>query len=116
MMQYVDHPWMALGALVVGVLAVVLVRAGHARRRARLARYGTTAAIERLAPPDAAAAPKARAWRLGVAALCLGVAVAGPRWGQSTQTLEVEGVDVAIALDLSLSMLADDERPSRLER
>ena len=116
MTPFVDHPWMAIGALVAGVLALVLVRAGHARRRARLARYGTTAAIERLAPADADAAPKARAWRLGVAALFLGIAVAGPRWGNSTQTLEVEGVDVAIALDLSLSMMADDERPSRLER
>jgi Ca-activated chloride channel homolog len=115
-MRFVDHPLGLLAAAVVAVLAFALVRMGHARRRARLMRYGAPEAIERLAPPDAAKLPTARAWRLGVAALCLGIALAGPRWGRATQTLQVEGVDVAIALDLSLSMLADDERPSRLER
>lgn len=116
MTRLFDHAWMLPGALLLAVVAVLLIRAGAARRLARLARYGTEAAIARLAPSDAAAPPRARAWRLGLAALFLGIAVAGPRWGRSEQTLEVEGVDVAIAMDLSLSMLAADERPSRLER
>lgn len=115
-MRFVDYPWMLAAALVIGLVAFVLVLAGHARRRARLARFGTPEAIARLAPVDAAAPPRARAWRLAIAALCLAIALAGPRWGRSEQTLEVEGVDVAIALDLSLSMLAEDERPNRLER
>lgn len=115
-MRFVDYPWMALAAIIAALLAFALVLAGHARRRKRLARFGTAEAIARLAPPDAAIAPRARAWRLAVAALCLGIAIAGPRWGRSEQTLEVEGVDVAIALDLSLSMMAEDEKPSRLER
>jgi Ca-activated chloride channel family protein len=115
-MRFVDYPWMLAAALVIGILAFALVLAGHARRRARLARFGTPEAIARLAPVDAAAPPRARAWRLAMAALCLAIALAGPRWGRSEQTLEVEGVDVAIALDLSLSMLAEDERPNRLER
>lgn len=115
-MRFVDYPWMAMAAIIVALLAFALVLAGHARRRKRLARFGTAEAIARLAPPDAAVAPRARAWRLAVAALCLGIAIAGPRWGRSEQTLEVEGVDVAIALDLSLSMMAEDEKPSRLER
>lgn len=116
MTRLFDHAWMLPGALLLAAVAVLLIRAGAARRRARLARYGTEAAIARLAPADAAAPPRVRAWRLGLAALFLGVAVAGPRWGRSEQTLQVEGVDVAIAMDLSLSMHADDERPSRLER
>ncbi|MCW5825032.1 MAG: VWA domain-containing protein [Gemmatimonadaceae bacterium] len=115
-MRFVDRPWGLLAAVAVAVLAFALVRLGHARRRARLLRYGAPEALARLAPPEAALVPTARAWRLGAAALALGVALAGPRWGRATQTLQVEGVDVAIALDLSLSMLADDERPSRLER
>lgn len=115
-MRIFDHAWMLPGALLLAALAAVLIRAGAARRRARLAQYGTESAIARLAPADAAQPPKARTWRLALATLCLGLAVAGPRWGRSEQTLQVEGVDVAIAMDLSLSMLADDERPSRLER
>lgn len=116
MMRFVDYPWMALSALAIALVAFALVLAGHARRRKRLARFGTAEAIARLAPAEAATPPRARAWRLALAALCLAIAIAGPRWGRSEQTLEVEGVDVAIALDLSLSMMAEDERPSRLER
>lgn len=116
MMRVFDTAWMLPGAVLLAAAALLLVRAGAARRRARLARYGTEAAIARLAPEGAATPARARAWRLGVATLCLGVAIAGPRWGRSEQTLQVEGVDVAIAMDLSLSMLATDERPSRLER
>lgn len=116
MMRFVDHAWMVPGAVLLAAMAMLLVRAGAARRLARLARYGSDAAIARLAPSGATTPARARAWRLGLAALCLGIAVAGPRWGRSEQTLQVEGVDVAIALDLSLSMMADDERPSRLER
>lgn len=115
-LRFVDYPWMAFAALGVALLAFVLVLAGHARRRQRLTRFGSAEAIARLAPSDAAMPPRARAWRLAFAALSLAIAIAGPRWGRSEQTLEVEGVDVAIALDLSLSMMAEDERPSRLER
>ncbi len=116
MTSVVDFPWLLLGALGVGLLAASLVVAGHARRRVRLARYGVPEALARLAPEDASSRPTARALRLGAAACALGIAIAGPRWGASTSTLEVEGVDVALALDVSLSMLAEDERPSRLER
>jgi Ca-activated chloride channel homolog len=111
-----DHPWCLVGALGVALSAAGLILAGHARRRARLARYGSPEAIARLAPPDAARRPTGRALRLAVAALALGVAIAGPRWGESASVFEVDGVDVVIALDASLSMLAEDERPNRLER
>jgi Ca-activated chloride channel homolog len=48
--------------------------------------------------------------------LCAGIAFAGPRWG-TEQTLEHgSGVDIVLALDASLSMLATDARPNRLER
>jgi Ca-activated chloride channel family protein len=116
MMRAFDAPGMLLGAVLLAAVAWLLVRAGAARRQGRLARYGTAAALARLAPPSALAPARAHAWRISLATLGLGIAIAGPRWGQSEQTLQVEGVDVAIAMDLSLSMLATDERPTRLER
>ncbi len=111
-----DRPWLALGGIALAVLAAVLVLVGFARRRARLANYGAPEALARLAPPDAGRRPVRRAAALALATLCLSVGIAGPRWGASTSILESEGIDVAIALDVSLSMLAEDERPSRLER
>ena len=40
---------------------------------------------------------------------------AGPRWGVEQTVVKQQGVDVVLALDASLSMLATDERPSRLQ-
>ncbi len=45
----------------------------------------------------------------------VGLSVLGPQWGEKTQTLRSEGLDMCIALDLSQSMLADDLLPSRLK-
>jgi Ca-activated chloride channel family protein len=114
--QLFDHPWMLLGALVAALAAAGSVLAGHARRRTRLARFGSPEALARLAPQGTDTPPWWRSARLGLAALLLAVAVAGPRWGASELVVESEGIDVVIALDVSLSMLAEDERPSRLER
>lgn len=54
---------------------------------------------------------------LTIAALGLAiVALARPQWGESVQTVEREGVQIIIALDVSRSMLAEDIKPSRLVR
>jgi Ca-activated chloride channel homolog len=52
---------------------------------------------------------------------CLAAAVAGtalglarPRWGERTETVERQGVDIVFVLDSSLSMAAPDVSPSRL--
>jgi Ca-activated chloride channel family protein len=116
MMIALDRPWFVLGGVALAIVAAALVLVGFARRRARLANYGAPEALARLAPPDAGRRPVRRALALALATLCLAIAIAGPRWGASTSILESEGIDVAIALDVSLSMLAEDERPSRLER
>ncbi len=54
---------------------------------------------------------------LTIAALGLAiVALARPQWGENVQTIEREGVQIIIALDVSRSMLAEDVKPSRLVR
>ena len=42
--------------------------------------------------------------------------LAGPQWGSKKRTINPQGIDVLIAVDLSKSMLARDIRPNRLER
>ena len=71
---------------------------------------------QQLAPPDAAGLAPWRSARLGAAALLAGLGLAGPRWGHEPAVVRGEGIDVVLALDASLSMMATDERPSRLER
>lgn len=51
-----------------------------------------------------------------VAATCAILAVAGPTWQKLPQNVEQKQDTLIILLDLSLSMLAEDVNPSRLER
>jgi len=116
MTRFMDHPWLLWLVPALAVVAALTVLAGHRRRQGRLARFGSPEALVRLGPPGLAAAPRARAFRLGLAAALLGAALTGPRWGSGSAIIDSEGIDVALAMDVSLSMLAEDERPSRLER
>jgi Ca-activated chloride channel family protein len=113
---YFDLPWLALAALAAPVLTALAFLLWHRRRVARLARLGNAAGLARLAPDDVRRPPVARAARLSAVALLATLALAGPRWGASSGTVRTEGIDVVLALDASLSMLAQDDKPSRLER
>jgi Ca-activated chloride channel family protein len=53
---------------------------------------------------------------VAVAAFLGTVALAGPRWGHETVVTETRGLNLAIAVDISRSMLAEDASPSRLGR
>ena len=54
---------------------------------------------------------------LVAAAACLAtVALAGPRWGHEAVVTETRGLSLAIAVDISRSMLAEDASPNRLGR
>jgi Ca-activated chloride channel homolog len=111
-----DYPWIAIGAVVLSLLSALTFRFWHRRRIARLQRLGAEAAIERLAPADVRRAPVARALRVSAAIGLATLAFAGPRWGTGTNMVSTQGIDVVLAMDASLSMMAQDERPSRLER
>jgi Ca-activated chloride channel family protein len=111
-----DLPWAAAAAAVLPLLSALIFRLWHRRRVARLSQLGAEAAIERLAPAGARRAPVARAIRVSAAISLAALAYSGPRWGSGTNVVRTEGIDVVLAMDASLSMLAQDERPSRLER
>jgi Ca-activated chloride channel family protein len=111
----VDVPWALALAVVLGVLAVLAVQ--YEARRHRLGKLGPSTTLERLVPAAALQAQsKQRPMRLAAAALLAGIALAGPRWGALSGGTETQGIDVVFAIDASLSMLAHDESPTRLER
>lgn len=109
------HPMWLWGLTSVPLVALAAVIGARRRRKALSSFIGT--------PLQATLAP-GYSWRrhlakgllrsLGVAALF--VALAGPRFGSQLVKVERQGIDVVIALDTSLSMLAEDVRPNRLER
>jgi Ca-activated chloride channel family protein len=96
-------------------LAAGLFWHGHRRRRRILKRFAQ--------PPGLAAILPENLPRRGVRAvlklaifLLLAVALSGPQYGYRWQEVARRGVDLIIALDCSRSMLAEDIKPTRLDR
>jgi Ca-activated chloride channel family protein len=111
-----ETPLFLVVAILGPIIVIALVISRQQRRRARLARLGPPAIVNRLVPTASRESGLLRIMLLGGAALCAGIALAGPRWGSEQRLEHGAGVDVVLALDASLSMMARDERPNRLER
>ncbi|WP_457652511.1 VWA domain-containing protein [Rhodocaloribacter sp.] len=104
-----------LWTLAAAPLAVALFLWAAWRRREAFRRLGDPGLVTRLATVSA----RRRRWKAGVVVLgvlFMAVALAGPRFGSRLREVKREGVDLVIALDVSLSMQAQDVAPNRLER
>ena len=86
------------------------------RRAAALRRIGDSALFKRLGLAAGRRARRVRLalWFIGVALLIL--SLARPQWGSDIEIVEQGGVQVMVALDVSRSMLAEDLKPTRLDR
>ncbi len=71
---------------------------------------------ERIDPRGLTAVPARVPWRFGLGLGLVIVALAGPQWGRVEESVIDQSREILIALDLSRSMLAEDVRPTRLER
>src|SRR5262245_56346879 len=111
-----DYPYLLALGVVLPLLALLVLRYAHRRRRARLQRFGSMDVVKRLIPPNTLVSPRWRMARVALASALVGVAVAGPRWGEERNVVRSRGIDMVLSLDASLSMMAEDDRPSRLER
>ena len=111
-----DHLWLLPLAVLLPLLSILVLRHAYRQRRARLQRLGNIDVVTRLIPPNTLARPGWRMARLGFASALVGVAVSGPRWGDERSVVRSRGIDMVLALDASLSMMAQDDKPSRLER
>ncbi len=114
MIRFVHSEYLYLLALI-PVLVVVSWFLARLRRKA-LDRFGDAAMIERLA--EGASRPKRVVkFALAMAAIAfLLVGLADPQIGTRLEEVKQEGVDIFIALDVSLSMKAEDIKPNRLEK
>ncbi|HVX88646.1 MAG TPA: VWA domain-containing protein [Gemmatimonadales bacterium] len=92
--------------------AAAAVLAWTARRRRIHRAEAWSPALADAARRDGRRAP----WLVGIAAAALALALAGPRWGRTSVTTETRALDLIIAVDVSRSMLAEDQAPSRLGR
>lgn len=88
----------------------------HYWGRAKLRRMVSASLMPQLAPD---VSPGKRAWKqsffLGALA-CMILAAANPQVGTRLEEVKREGIDLFVALDVSLSMKSEDIKPNRLEK
>ncbi len=109
------QPLALFGLLLIPVLLAFLAWARR-RRQAALGRLGSPALVAALAGTvnQRGRRVAARLWIVAIALVVL--ALARPAWGSQSEAVRQQGIQVMVALDVSDSMLAEDIKPSRLER
>jgi len=100
---------LAIAAALAGAAAMALSRR---RRRAESAWVGRLLEA-RMRSGGSPRGFAATSLLLGIAVLGTTLALAQPRWGMSSQTVERRGLDIVFVVDSSLSMNAADVAPSR---
>ncbi|MCR4920125.1 MAG: VWA domain-containing protein [Bacteroidaceae bacterium] len=98
------------------LLLVVLHYYALYRCRAALRRYGDPELLKQLYVDVSRVRPEVKFWLVQAALLCLIAALARPQFGTKIETRERQGIEAIIALDVSNSMLAQDVKPSRLQK
>ncbi len=97
------------------VLVLFFLLMWYARRRA-IRNFGDFELMKRLMPHMSKYKHAIKFLILMVALSFMIVGWANPQWGTKKEKVKRKSVDVFIALDISLSMLAEDISPNRLER
>ena len=86
------------------------------QRRAALDRFADRELLDYLAPGNNRRLPWTKFGLLIVSLPLLILALANPQWSAQREEMKRRGIDLIIALDISNSMLAEDVKPSRMDR
>ncbi|MBQ6742008.1 MAG: VWA domain-containing protein [Bacteroidales bacterium] len=110
--EHIEYLWLLLLVALAGVLWGVM----SWRERKRLEEWGDRSMFGRLIPDRSPWRPAFKmALTLSGIALLI-VALANPQFGTKIEKGKRSGSDIAICLDVSNSMMAEDIQPNRLER
>ncbi len=86
------------------------------RKRKDVQKMGTLSTLKKMMPELSLKRSYLKFWLI-FGALCVGIImVARPQFGTKVETVEKEGIELVIAIDVSNSMLAEDVAPNRLGR
>lgn len=85
-------------------------------KRSRIRKFGDPSLVKRLYPDVSLSRPLIKFILLFTAFIFLVIGLCGPLIGSKLEEVKRKGSDIIIALDVSNSMLAEDIRPSRIER
>ncbi len=85
-------------------------------KRKDVEKMGVRSTLKKMMPDLSLKRSYLKFWLI-FAALCVGIfMVARPQFGTKVELVEKEGIELAIAIDVSNSMMAEDVSPSRLAR
>lgn len=97
-------------------LLIVLYYIARRKRAKDISQIGDRDLLEYLMPESSSAASNVKFILLALGWSFLIIGAAGPRIGSKLKEVKQKGREVIIALDVSNSMLAEDIKPSRMER
>lgn len=102
--------------ILLALLPAGLILLSFKRREERLRTYAESKFIGKLVVGESKTLRIIRAGIVLLACICLSVAAAGPRVSGGKETVKMRGIDIVVAIDVSNSMLAQDLKPSRIEK
>lgn len=110
-----EHPGAFYALIIIPVLVVLFIAMLIWRKKA-LKRFGDWNVVQRLLPGNSVNRIILKFILLMVAFIFIILGLANPQLGSKLVEGQRKGIDIMIALDVSNSMLAQDIKPSRLER
>ena len=114
MFQLEEDIWFWLLFVLLGMFLLFLWTQLWKKRTKR--KFSDSELLKRLSPDQSLFKSVLKFITLGLAFVCLIVALVNPKIGTSLETVKREGVDIVFAIDVSKSMLAEDIAPNRLEK
>lgn len=109
------HPEYLFALLLPAVLGLIYALRQAAKLRL-LARIGSAELLTAMMQHHSPRLERRRVATALTGISLLVLALANPQWGSKPETVTQRSLDVVLALDISLSMLAEDVPPNRLER
>jgi len=110
-----DHLIFLCGLIALPILVLVFLWMLRSRKKA-LKKFGNNALVEQLIADMSTGRPVLKFVLLSVAFIFLIFAIVNLKIGSKLDKTKRKGVDIIIALDVSNSMLAQDIKPSRIQR
>lgn len=114
-MYELDNPYYFYLLLLIPLVLMLYI--GYVVWQKRMRRYfGDEVLLEKMAPERSRVKPVVKLLLWIFILLFLSIGLVNPRVGSRLENVKREGIDLVFALDVSKSMLAEDERPNRLEK
>lgn len=115
-MLFFSHEQYIIYICIVSGIAFLLYLYSAKRKRKWLKEFGKRGILERFSkiPHTLSNIIKGAAACTALSCLCL--VLLGPKWQTTEEYYEKEGMEIVFVLDVSLSMLAEDVKPNRLQK